>query len=67
MYFGTQTLIPFRISNNQNFEINLDLLLLTDGSMHHYVLIKNIKGLIDQYIQKKTAFRQPFVSKLFSY
>ena len=44
-------LIPFRISNNQNFEFNLDLFLLSDGSMHHYVLIRNIKGLVHQYIQ----------------
>ena len=50
---SNKKLIPFRISNNQNFEFNLDLLLLSYGSMHHYVLITNIKGLIHQYIQKK--------------
>ena len=51
---SNKKLIPFRILNNQNFEFSLDLLLLSDGSMHHYVLITNIKG-------------QPFVSKLFSF
>ena len=39
-------LIPFRISNNRNFSFNLDLLLLSDRLMHHYVLITNIRGLI---------------------
>ena len=32
-------LIPFRISKNQNFDFNFDLLMLSDGSMHlcsHY-------------------------------
>ena len=44
-------LIPFRISKNQNFSFDLDLLLLSDGTMHHYVLITNIKGLIHKYKQ----------------
>ena len=39
-------LIPFRISKNQNFYFDLDLLLLSDETMHHYVHITNIKGLI---------------------
>ena len=42
-------LIPFRISRNPNFKFDLDLLLLSDGAMHHYVLITNIKGLIHKY------------------
>ena len=50
---SNKKLIPFRISNNPIFEFNLDLLLLSDGSLHHYVLITNIKGLIHHYIQKK--------------
>ena len=44
-------LIPFRISRNTNFKLDLDLLLLSDGAMHHYVLITNIKGLIHKYKQ----------------
>ena len=39
-------LIPFRISKNQNFSFDHDLLLLSDGTMHHYVLITNMKGRI---------------------
>ena len=42
---------PFRISRNTNFKFDLDLLLLSDGAMHHYVLITNIKGLIHKYKQ----------------
>ena len=44
-------LIPFRISENQNFSFNLDLLLLIDGTIYHYVLIANIKGLFHKYKQ----------------
>ena len=50
---SNKKLIPFRISNKQNFEFNLDLLSLSDGFMHHYVLITNIKGLMHDYIQRK--------------
>ena len=46
-------LIPFRISKNQKSDFNLDLLMLSDGSMHHYVLITNIKGLVHKYKQIK--------------
>ena len=62
---SNKKLIPFRLLSNQNFEFSLDLFLLNNGSRNHYVLITNIKGLIYKYIQKKTAFRQPFVSKLY--
>ena len=49
---SNKKLNPFRISNNRNFSFNLDLLLLSDGSMHHYVLITNIRGLIHKYLRK---------------
>ena len=49
---SNKKLIPFRISNNRNYSFNLDLLLLSDGSMHHYVLITNIRGLIHKYLGK---------------
>ena len=49
---SNKKLIPFRISNNKNYNFNLDLLLLSDGSMHHYVLITNIKALIHNYLGK---------------
>ena len=49
---SNEKLIPFRISNNKNYIFNLDLLLLSDGSMHHYVLITNIKALIHKYLGK---------------
>ena len=42
---SNKKLIPFRISNIRRFSFNLDLLLLSDGSMHHYVLIKISGGL----------------------
>ena len=49
---SNKKLIPFRISNNKNYNFNLDLLLLSDGSMHHYVVITNIKALIHKYLEK---------------
>ena len=49
---SNKKLIPFRLSNNKNYNFNLDLLLLSDGSMHHYVLITNIKALIHKYLGK---------------
>ena len=49
---SNKKLIPFLISNNRNYSFNLDLLLLSDGSMHHYVLITNIRGLIHKYLGK---------------
>ena len=42
-------LIPFRILTNPNFKLDLDVLLLSDGAKHHYVLITNIKGLVHKY------------------
>ena len=50
---SNKKLILFSISNSQNFEFNLDIFLISDGSRHHYVLITNIKRLIHKYIQKK--------------
>ena len=49
---SNKKLNPFLISNNKNNSFNLDLLLLRDGSMHHYVLITDIKALIHKYLEK---------------
>ena len=39
-------LIPLRVSNHSNYEFDLDLLLISDGAMHHYALIRNLKALL---------------------
>ena len=44
--YAENGLIPFRVSKKQNCEFNMDLLLLSDGQMHHYVLIRNLRSLI---------------------
>ena len=44
--YGENGLIPFWVSKKQNCEFNMDLLLLSDGQMHHYVLIRNSRSLI---------------------
>ena len=41
----------FRIWRSPNFKFDLDLLLLSDGAMYHYVLITNIKGPSQKYKQ----------------
>ena len=44
--YSDEKLIPFRVSKKLDCEFNLDLLLLSDGTMHHYVLIRNLKSLV---------------------
>ena len=43
--YSDEKLIPFRVSKKLDCEFNLDL-LLSDGTMHHYVLIRNLKSLV---------------------
>ena len=45
-WYSDEKLIPFRVSKKLGCEFNLDLLLLSDGTMHHYVLIRSLKSLV---------------------
>ena len=44
--YAENGLIPLRVSKKQNCEFNMERLLLSDGQMHHYVLIRNLRSLI---------------------
>ena len=58
-------LVPLSISNNKNYNFNLDLLLLSDGSMHHFVLIIRIKALIHKYLEKRQRIDNHFCRNCF--
>ena len=44
--YAESGLTPFKVSKKTNCDFNLDLLLLSDGQMHHYVLIRILYSLI---------------------
>ena len=44
--YAESGLTPFRVSKKTDCDFSLDLLLLSDGQMHHYVLIRNLHNLI---------------------
>ena len=45
--YDKKNLIPLLISKQEDFRFILDLLLLTDGQTHHYVLIKDLKTFVN--------------------
>ena len=47
----SQKLIPCRVSIKPDYELNLDLLLLSEA-MHHYVLVRNLKSLFHKARKK---------------
>ena len=44
--FEKKHLIPLGVSKTTDYDFDLDLLLLSDDKMHHYVLITDLKGLL---------------------
>ena len=46
-HYRKKTLIPVLISKNRDSRFVIDLLLLTDGQRHHYVLIKDLKVFVN--------------------
>ena len=44
--YEKKELLPLLVSKNDNFDFDMDLLLLTDGTVHHYVLILDLLKLV---------------------
>lgn len=55
--YAEKKLLPFRVSKERKASLTLDLLLLTDGHMHHYVLIKDLFSLVQKVRSKHKRSR----------
>ncbi|XP_075254812.1 uncharacterized protein LOC142346188 [Convolutriloba macropyga] len=62
--YADSGLTPFRVSKKLNCDFNLDLLLLSDGQMHHYVLIRNLRSLVHRVRERVEHFHFECVSGL---
>ena len=58
-------LLPIRVSSRFTISLIVDLLLLTDGSKYHYVLISELQKLVEYVWHKVHRFQSEICRKCF--